>query len=184
MKEAKCERQIHEGKIPNEMGHSIVRAQTQKTGEFLSMVVNTVNDYLNQTTLESLQAELPIEKGYCCDVLSTLRRMAVFCEGGAEACRRLLMQEPFQEARAEKTLYNVYHQCIEEFFMPKKDTWCENSRASYTGVSAIEFYHAVPASLEQLLLPLSAAFLKMREELAHYEASGSSMAPIDRKSVV
>ncbi|KIX80110.1 putative protein YpuI [Bacillus subtilis] len=34
MKEAKCERQIHEGKIPNEMGHSIVRAQTQKTGEF------------------------------------------------------------------------------------------------------------------------------------------------------
>lgn len=66
------------------------------------MVVNTVNDYLNQTTLESLQAELPIEKGYCCDVLSTLRRMAVFCEGGAEACRRLLMQEPFQEARAEK----------------------------------------------------------------------------------
>lgn len=178
MKEAKCERQIHEGKIPNEMGHSIVRAQTQKTGEFLSMVVNTVNDYLNQTTLESLQAELPIEKGYCCDVLSALRRMAVFCEGGAEACRRLLMQEPFQEARAEKTLYNVYHQCIEEFFMPKKDTWCENSRASYTGVSAIEFYHAVPASLEQLLLPLSAAFLKMREELAHYEASGSSMAPI------
>lgn len=120
MKEAKCERQRHEGKIPNEMGHSIVRAQTQKTGEFLSMVVNTVNDYLNQTTLESLQAELPIEKGYCCDVLSTLRRMAVFCEGGAEACRRLLMQEPFQEARAEKTLYNVYHQCIEEFFMPKK----------------------------------------------------------------
>ncbi|AXP48828.1 YpuI family protein [Bacillus subtilis] len=178
MKEAKCERQRHEGKIPNEMGHSIVRAQTQKTGEFLSMVVNTVNDYLNQTTLESLQAELPIEKGYCCDVLSTLRRMAVFCEGGAEACRRLLMQEPFQEARAEKTLYNVYHQCIEEFFMPKKDTWCENSRASYTGVSAIEFYHAVPASLEQLLLPLSATFLKMREELAHYEASGSSMAPI------
>ncbi|MCY7834516.1 DUF3907 family protein, partial [Bacillus spizizenii] len=39
-------------------------AQTQKTGEFLSMVVNTVNDYLNQTTLESLQAELPTEKGY------------------------------------------------------------------------------------------------------------------------
>lgn len=30
MKEAKCERQRHEGKIPSEMGHSIVRAQTQK----------------------------------------------------------------------------------------------------------------------------------------------------------
>ena len=42
------------------------------------------------------------------------------------------MQEPFHEVRAEKTLYKVYHQCVEEFFMPKKDTWYENSRAAYT----------------------------------------------------
>ncbi len=56
------------------------------------------------------------------------------------------MQEPFHEARAEKTLYKVYHQCVEEFFMPKKDTWYENSRAAYTGQSAIEFYQQVPDS--------------------------------------
>ncbi len=88
------------------------------------------------------------------------------------------MQEPFHEARAEKTLYKVYHQCVEEFFMPKKDTWYENSRAAYTGQSAIEFYQQVPDSSRSLLLSLSSEFLRMREELAQYEASGSNMASV------
>ncbi|MCY8909419.1 DUF3907 family protein [Bacillus atrophaeus] len=178
MKEAEQDAQRYEGKVTNGMGNSMVKTQTKETGEFLSKVVTTVNNYLNQTTLSSMQADLPLEEEYCRDVLSTLRRMSVFCEGGAEACRLLLHHEPFQDKRAENTLYKVYHQCIEEFFMPKKDTWFENSRAAYTGNSAIQFYQAVPASLQELLTALSPDFLHMREELAHYEASGSNMAQI------
>ncbi len=166
------------GRKRTEMGNSIVRAHTEETGEFLAEVVTMVSSYLNHTTLPEMRAQGEADEAYCRDVLSVLRRMTVFCEGAQEACRRLLMQEPFHEARAEKTLYKVYHQCVEEFFMPKRDTWYENSRAAYTGQSAIEFYQQVPDSLRSLLLSLSSEFLRMREELAQYEASGSNMASV------
>ncbi|MCP6681214.1 DUF3907 family protein [Bacillus nakamurai] len=170
--------EVQERKETDRMGNSIVRAHTEETGEFLAKVVTMVSSYLNHTTLPDMQASGGADEAYCRDVLSVLRRMTVFCEGAQEACRRLLIQEPFQEASAEKMLFKVYHQCVEEFFMPKKDTWYENSRAAYTDQSTIQFYQHVPDSLQSLLLALSRDFLHMREELAQYEASGSNIASV------
>lgn len=177
MKEAEQDAQRYEGKVTNGMGNSMVKTQTKETGEFLSKVVTTVNNYLNQTTLSSMQADLPLEEEYCRDVLSTLRRMSVFCEGGAEACRLLVQHEPFQDKERKTRCTKCIISVLKNFYA-EKDTWFENSRAAYTGNSAIQFYQAVPASLQELLTALSPDFLHMREELAHYEASGSNMAQI------
>lgn len=41
------------------MGKSMARAQTEQAGEFLAQTVQTLCDYLNETTLSSLEAEEP-----------------------------------------------------------------------------------------------------------------------------
>lgn len=98
----------------------MARAQTEQAGEFLAQTVQTLSDYLNETTLSSLEAEEPGRRDYYRDVLSNLRKLAVYCEEGLAACRIRLQQDPFQEAAAERTLYQVYHRCIEEFFYTEK----------------------------------------------------------------
>lgn len=154
--------------MPTPMGKSMARAQTEQAGEFLAQTVQTLSDYLNETTLSSLEAEEPGSRDYYRDVLSNLRKLAVYCEEGLLACRIRLKQDPFQEAAAERTLYQVYHRCIEEFFTPKKDTWYEDSRAAYTGKNAICFHEPAPASLKNLMASLETEYQSMREELEYY----------------
>lgn len=154
--------------MPTPMGHSMARAQTEQAREFLSQSVQTLSDYLNETTLASLEQEESGRKDYYREILSNLRKLAVYCEEGLEACRIRLQQEPFQGAAAERTLYQIYHRCIEEFFTPKKDTWYEDSRAAYTGRNAIRFHEPAPASLKNLMASLETGYQSMREELEYY----------------
>ncbi|BBP90427.1 hypothetical protein BsIDN1_40450 [Bacillus safensis] len=49
-------------------------------------------------------------------------------------------QQTFPQQAAQKMLHRIYHQCIEEFFTPKKDTWYEDSRSAYTGKKAALFF--------------------------------------------
>ncbi|MFT0800414.1 YpuI family protein [Bacillus swezeyi] len=150
------------------MEKSMAKAQTEQAGEFLSQAVQTLSDYLNETTLSSLETEEPGRSAYYREVLSNLRKLSVYCEEGLAACRIMLQQEPFQDTAAEKTLYQIYHRCIEEFFTPKKDTWYEDSRAAYTGRHAIRFHEPAPASLKNLMASLESGYQSMREELEYY----------------
>ncbi|MFN2745536.1 MULTISPECIES: YpuI family protein [Bacillus] len=150
------------------MGKSMARAQTEQAEEFLSQAVQTLSDYLNETTLSSLETEEPGRSAYFRDVLSNLRKLTVYCEEGLSACRVMLQQEPFRDAAAERTLYQIYHRCIEEFFTPKKETWYEDSRAAYTGRHAIRFHEPAPASLKKLMASLETGYQSMREELEYY----------------
>ncbi|MFD1738816.1 YpuI family protein [Bacillus salitolerans] len=153
------------------MGNTIVQNQLKQVESFLQDTVTLISAYLDDTTISSLQSELnsTTNGDYCKLLLSGLRRLVVFCEEGLDACQVVLRNEPFRKPAAEKTLYKIYHQCIEEFFSPKNDVWHENSRSAYTGKNAIKFAEEAPSSTQLLFSKLEGKFQGVREELEYYE---------------
>jgi TRAP-type mannitol/chloroaromatic compound transport system substrate-binding protein len=151
------------------MGNSLVQTQLNDVKEFLTQTVTVLENFLNETTISQLNVSNDEEHTYIKMIFSNLRKLAVYSEEGLEACSVILQSEPFQKPAAEKTLYKIYHQCIEEFFSPKNDAWYEDSRSAYTGKNSIKFYHSVPESIFKLVKSLEADFQRIREELEYYE---------------
>ncbi|MEI4790492.1 DUF3907 family protein [Bacillus sp. FJAT-53060] len=149
------------------MAHMNVKAQVDQAGVFLSKVATEVNDFLNEATLSSLTRLNQEVDTYYCDILTTLRKLAVYSEDAASVCNKIGQQQTFPQQAAQQTLHRNYHQCIEEFFTPKKDTWYEDSRSAYTGKSSIVFHHEVSADVKQLFSSLEKDFLTMREEVEY-----------------
>ncbi|WP_426551193.1 DUF3907 family protein [Bacillus pumilus] len=145
------------------MAHMNVKAQVDQAGVFLSKVATEMNGFLNEATLSSMKRLNPEAEAYYCDILNTLRKLAVYSEDAAAICRKISQQQTFPQ----QTLHRIYHQCIEEFFTPKKDTWYEDSRSAYTGKSSIVFHHEVSAEIKRLFSSLEKDFLAMREELEY-----------------
>ncbi|MGY3716408.1 YpuI family protein [Sutcliffiella cohnii] len=151
------------------MANSIVKSQTQQVERFLMETVENLNTFLNNTTVPTLLKETEASQPYVELLLANMRRLAVFCDEGHQACRVIIKENPFRKAAAEKILYSIYHQCIEEFFSPKNDAWYEDSRAAYTGKNAIKFHEAPPESIQTLVQTLESGFQAIREELEYYE---------------
>ncbi|MFY4775927.1 YpuI family protein [Metabacillus sp. RGM 3146] len=151
------------------MGNSMVKAQTEQVAEFLKKAVNQLTEFLDSTTISSLQEEQAGEDVFYKELLGNFRRLTVYCDEGLEACQVIIHNEPFRKGAAEKVLYRIYHQCIEEFFQPKQDVWYEDSRSAYTGKNAIKFRTEVPVSIKKLITFLESDFQTMREELEYYE---------------
>lgn len=151
------------------MGNSIVKTQIEDVLSFLDSTVKTLEDFLNETTYSGLQQEKQGDENYYKSLLANLRRLVVYCEEGLEACRIINSNAVFHKAAAEKTLYKVYHQCVEEFFSPKSDAWYEDSRSAYTGKNSIKYHNEVPGSLSSLIQNLESGFQSIREDLEYYE---------------
>jgi hypothetical protein len=151
------------------MGNTLVKTQLNDVKEFLSNTIVKVEDYLNETTISQMEQQLEGDSSYYKLILSNLRKLLVYCEESLDACSVILQSEPFQKATAEKTLYRIFHQCIEEFFSPKNDAWFEDSRSAYTGKNSIKFYKSVPEDLQKLVKGLEGEFQRIREELEFYE---------------
>ncbi|MDQ0269295.1 YpuI family protein [Cytobacillus purgationiresistens] len=151
------------------MGNSIVESQMKDVQHFLSDTVNIFEDFLNETTLTALLEEKEGDKDYYKRILTNIRKLLVYCEEGHDACRIILMSDQFQRGAAEKTLYRLYHHCIEEFFSPRNDAWFENSRSAYTGKNSIRFHKEVPDKVSNLFKGLESDFQNIREELEYYE---------------
>ncbi|RFU65586.1 YpuI family protein [Peribacillus glennii] len=151
------------------MGNLIVKSQLEDVRSFLANTVDKLEQFLNEATISKLQQEKSGDEQYYKGLLSSIRRLLVYCEEGLEACQIVLKNEAFNKAAAEKTLYRIYHQCIEEYFAPKSDRWYEDSRSAYTGKNSIKFHFEVPQSISALLKDLEAGFQAMREDLAFYE---------------
>jgi hypothetical protein len=151
------------------MANTIVKSQTEEVKKFLGNTVSELETYLNETTLSGLINEKSGDGDYYKMVLGNLRKLLVFCEEGLDACSVLLKNEPFPKPAAEKTLYRIYHQCIDEFFSPKNDAWFENSRSAYTGKNSIKFQEEVPGSMKGIFDSLESEFQRIREELEYYE---------------
>ncbi|WP_078413644.1 DUF3907 family protein [Priestia abyssalis] len=151
------------------MANMVVKSQIELVEQKLASSVKELNQYLNHVTILSLKEEIQGEESDYALLLSNLRRLAVFCEEGLDACRVISGTEPFRKAAAERTLYRIYHQCIEEFYNPKHDLWYEDSRSAYTGRNAIKYRKAAPQSIEKLISSMESDFQLMREELQFYE---------------
>ena len=151
------------------MGNTLVKTQLMDVKDFLSKSILTLEDFLNETTISDLSLENDKEHSYNKLILSNLRKLVVYSSECLETCAVILQNEPFQKAAAEKTLYKIYHQCIEEFFSPKNDAWFEDSRSAYTGRNSIKFYRNVSESVIQLIKSLEGDFQRIREELEYYE---------------
>jgi hypothetical protein len=151
------------------LGNTIVKSQIEEVRVFLGDSVKELEGFLNQTTLSTLQQDLQADEEYYKTVLASLRKLTVYCEEGLDACKIILQAEAFSKPAAEKTLYRIYYQCIEEFFSPKSDAWYEDSRSAYTGKNAIKFRQPVSSELSSLLLRLESGFQRIREELEYYE---------------
>ncbi|CAG9622342.1 YpuI family protein [Sutcliffiella rhizosphaerae] len=151
------------------MANTIVKSQTEQVESFLENTVHQLNTFLNSTTLSTLMDESSTKVEYVELLLLNTRRLAVFCDEGLNACQVILKSEPFRKSAAEKVLYNIYHQCIEEFFAPRNDAWYEDSRSAYTGKNSIQFHHNPPESMKAVIRGLEADFQSIREELEYYE---------------
>lgn len=151
------------------MGNTLVHTQMADVKEFLENAVNEFETFLNKTTLNSLVQEKMGDSDYYRALLSSLRRLLVYCEEGLDSCHIILKTEPFIKAAAEKILYRIYHQCIEEFFSPSSDVWFEDSRSAYTGNNSIKFRQEVPDSVKTVFKNLESPFQRIREELEYYE---------------
>jgi hypothetical protein len=151
------------------MGNSLVKTQLNDVKSFLGKSISTLEDFLNETTLSQLNLENEEDRTYNKLIYSNLRKLVVYSEEGLDACSVIMQGNPFQKAAAEKTLYKIYHQCIEEFFSPKNDAWFEDSRSAYTGKNSIKFYRNVSEDIVQLVKSLEGEFQRIREELEYYE---------------
>jgi hypothetical protein len=151
------------------MGNTLVKSQLNDVKDFLSKSILTLEDFLNETTISQMNKENDEDPAYNKLIFSNLRKLVVYSEESLETCSVILQSDPFQKAAAEKTLYKIYHQCIEEFFSPKNDAWFEDSRSAYTGRNSIKFYRNVSESVVQLVKSLEGEFQRTREELEFYE---------------
>lgn len=147
----------------------MVKAQLEDVKNFLANTIDELEKYLNATTLADIVNNRQIDEDYYKLLLSNIRKLLVYSEEGLDSCKIILQSEAFPKAAAEKTLYRIYHQCIEEFFSPKTDVWFEDSRSAYTGKNSIKVRKEVPSSLIQLLGGLEGEFQRVREELQYYE---------------
>ncbi|MEH7107397.1 YpuI family protein [Bacillus sp. JJ1764] len=151
------------------MANTLVHTQLNDVKEFLTKTSSTIGGFLNEATISQFGLEQEEDQTYLKQIFSNLRKLVVYGEEGLDACSVILQSEPFQKAAAEKTLYRIYHQCINEFFSPKNDAWYEDSRSAYTGRNSIKYYRNVPEPVVQLIKSLEGDFQRIREELEYYE---------------
>ncbi|MBU9714781.1 YpuI family protein [Evansella tamaricis] len=152
------------------MGNDLVQQQLTFTMVKLEKASTEIRKFLNETTLQDLMSQGDQKsKGDYVDILDQFRRILVYFDEGQESGNLLLRSEAFRKGAAEKTLYWIFHQCVEEFFQPKLDVWYEDSRAAYTGRNAIKFRVTVPEDLKDLVKSIEGPLQEVREELEYYE---------------
>lgn len=152
------------------MGNDLVQQQLAFTMEKLETVSEQLRTFLNSTTLETfVRAGDKNSEGDYKDILDQFRRILVYFDEGRESGSLILRSETFRKGAAEKTLYWIFHQCVEEFFQPRLDVWYEDSRAAYTGNNAIRFRTTVPEPLKELVRSIEGPLQEVREELEYYE---------------
>jgi Protein of unknown function (DUF3907) len=151
------------------MANTLVESQLREVKAFLKDSNKRIEHFLNETTLSALVQGDEDKSSYYQTILSQFRKLLVYSEESLDTCAVLLQGTPFQKSAAERTLYRIYHQCIDEFFSPKNGAWYEDSRSAYTGRNSIKFHKPVPDSVSSVLRGLEAGFQQMREDLEYYE---------------
>nr|MDH3177231.1 DUF3907 family protein [Bacillus pumilus] len=90
------------------MAHMNVKAQVDQAGVFLSKVATEMNGFLNEATLSSMKRLNPEAEAYYCDILNTLRKLAVYSEDAAAICRKISRTTDIPAADASPYLSSMY----------------------------------------------------------------------------
>lgn len=102
------------------MSNSMVENQTQQVSVFLQEVITLMTDYVNYHTLPSLLEESPEgNRDYYEGLLSSLRRLLVFCEEGLDACLVLLSSQPFRKKLPRQHYIRFIIKLLLNFFTKK-----------------------------------------------------------------
>ncbi|WP_223067126.1 YpuI family protein [Paenibacillus caui] len=137
----------------------------------LKTAAERLEQFLNHYSLPQL-AEEPDEettrfyKGF----LSDLRHLLVFTEANYEKLGVLLRRPNFDKEAAEKALYHVYHDCVNNFFYPKSEGYAEDGRYAYTGQDAIRFRRKPVRAARDVVLDVTKIYEELRDDLTYYES--------------
>ncbi|WP_181349986.1 DUF3907 family protein [Thalassobacillus sp. CUG 92003] len=165
------------------MRNKTVFEQTEIVHGCMVHIVEQLEQFLNHYNVERLSLGNgggPTQ--YEQQVLKSLRRLEVFCDEAKDKLARLLSAPVFRESKAEKCLYGIYHQCISEFFLPKEESWYENSRAAYSSGPSITFHHVPGPSLQELFASLETSFHFLRDVLDYYDMEYERKSSTKEKS--
>ncbi|MEF2964707.1 DUF3907 family protein [Paenibacillus sp. M1] len=140
--------------------------------ENLKTAISRIEAFLNQTTLPQLTEGQDEEAVlFYRRFLSDLRQLLVFCEVCEEKLGIVLRRGTFDPESAEKTLYHVYHDCVNRFFYPKHESYSEDGRYAYTGQDAIRFRKKPVRAVRDVILDVTKLFEELRDDLTYYESN-------------
>ncbi|ALS27318.1 YpuI family protein [Paenibacillus cisolokensis] len=148
-----------------------VKPLSESTRDKLKEAITALETFLNHYALPQLVNENQGEEEqlYYKGLLSDLRHLLVFSEVTYEKLGIVLRRPQFDSDSAERTLYDVYHQCVNAYFYPKNESYSEDGRYAYTGQEAIRFRYVPSRPAREIVLYLSKIFEELREDLAYYE---------------
>lgn len=147
-----------------------VKSLCETTRTSLKEAITEMENFLNEHNLSELSGENDKEmEEFYKSYLSDTRHLLVFCEVAYEKIGVSLRRQTFNHEYAEKVLFDVYHNCINNFFYPKNECYSEDGRYAYTGQDAIRFRKKPVRVVRDLTIYLSKIFEELREELSYYE---------------
>lgn len=153
------------------MPQSNIKPLSESTRIKLKDAINQLEPFLNSYSLSQLAGEETGDEAqsFYKGLLSDLRHLLVFSEVSVEKLGVLLRRPNFDNDFAERSLYEVYHQCVNAFFYPKNEIYSEDGRYAYTGQDAIRFRFKPVREARDIVLGLSKIYEELRDELAYYE---------------
>lgn len=147
-----------------------VKTLSETTRMKLKEVIAKTELFLNHHALDQLNSDKdPAMEEFYRAYLQDTRHLLVFCEVAYEKLGVSLRRSQFNVEYAEKVLYDVYHNCVNNFFYPKNECYSEDGRYAYTGQDAIRFRKKPNRTVRDLTIELSKIFEELREDLAYYE---------------
>lgn len=160
-----------------------IRQLCEATREKLKQAVEKLETFLNQHSLPQLmegqdEDRVLFYQGF----LSDLRHLLVFSEVCYEKLGVALRRGTFDEEAAEKVLYHVYHDCVNNFFYPKNESYSEDGRYAYTGQDAIRFRKKPVREARDIVLDITGIFEELRDDLTYYESDYLTQLRLNRSA--
>lgn len=147
-----------------------VKNLCETTRTKLKVAIAKMELFLNHYSLPQLLTENdPAMDEFYRGYLSDTRHLLVFCEVSYEKLGVSLRRPNFNEDFAERSLYDIYHNCVNGFFYPQNECYSEDGRYAYTGQDAIRFRKKPSREARNLTIELSKIFEELREDLSYYE---------------
>ncbi|MEK8215657.1 YpuI family protein [Paenibacillus sp. FSL L8-0463] len=152
------------------MSAANVQKLCETTREKLKSVIGKMELFLNNHALPQLVTEEDEETvAFYQGFLSDLRHLLVFSEMSYEKLGVALRRATFDEAFAQKALYNVYHYGVNNFFYPKNESYSEDGRYAYTGQDAIRFRKKPVRPARDIIMEITKVYEDLRDDLNYYE---------------